>query len=74
MMFPRAGLFQIVTFTTDPRRGNPAFVLSDVGDASNSALASVCNLLNKEVVAVVDGPGEEEPRLRFYSCHSTRHG
>jgi predicted PhzF superfamily epimerase YddE/YHI9 len=67
MRLQSAGLFQVVTFATDPRRGNPAFVLSDVGDASDGTLASVCDLLGKEVVAVVDGPAQEEPRLRFFT-------
>ena len=74
MTFSRAGLFQVVTFASDPRRGNPAFVLSDVGNASDSVLASVCGLLNKEVVAVVDGPGEDEPRLRFYTPEGLHFG
>jgi predicted PhzF superfamily epimerase YddE/YHI9 len=74
MTFSGVGLFQVVTFATDPRRGNPAFVLSDVGDASDSALASVCDLLGKEVVAVVDGPGEEEPLLRFFTPEGPHFG
>lgn len=74
MMPPKAGLFQIVTFAADPRRGNPAFVLSDVGDASDEALASVCGLLNREVIAVVDDPAGEEPLLRFFTPEGAHFG
>ena len=63
----RTNLFQIVTFATNPFRGNPAFVLSEVGDTPDSALMEVCNLLRVEVIAVVDGPGEQEPGLRFFT-------
>jgi predicted PhzF superfamily epimerase YddE/YHI9 len=74
MMFPSADLFQVVTFAADLRHGNPAFVLSEVGDAPDSVLASVCGLLNREVVAVVDRLTDEEPLLRFFTPEGAHPG
>lgn len=61
----RAGVFQVVTFARALDRGNPAFVLSETGDASDAALAILCTLLRTDLVAVVDGIGGDEPALRF---------
>ena len=49
----RANLFQVVTFAADPLRGNPAFVLSGVGEASDRTLMGACAMLRADVVAVV---------------------
>lgn len=70
----RVGLFQVVTFATDPRRGNPAFVLSDVGNASDEALQNACGMLNTEVIAVVDAAEEDEPLLRFFTRDGAHFG
>jgi PhzF family phenazine biosynthesis protein len=62
-----AGLFQIVTFARDLARGNPAFVLTDPGEASEPSLADLCDTLGAGVLAVVDGVADPEPGLRFFT-------
>ena len=58
----RADLFQIITFASDPQRGNPAFVLRDAGGASDTILAHTCDMLRTDVLAVIDGEA-----LRFFT-------
>jgi predicted PhzF superfamily epimerase YddE/YHI9 len=58
----RVDLFQIITFASDPHRGNPAFVLRDARDASETILASACDMLRTDVLAVIDGHA-----LRFFT-------
>lgn len=78
-MSSRANLYQIVTFATDPRHGNPAFVLSGVGGASDRALATACTILRADVVAVIgEAPGGEvsggETPLRFFTAEGPHPG
>jgi predicted PhzF superfamily epimerase YddE/YHI9 len=64
----QAKLYQVVTFSTDPLHGNPAFVLSDVGDASDRALVAACTILSTDIVAVIgDAQGNVTP-LRFFTA------
>src|SRR6266576_1540977 len=53
LMPPSANLFQIVTFAADPLRGNPAFVLTGVGNASERQLTAACAMLRTDIIAVV---------------------
>jgi predicted PhzF superfamily epimerase YddE/YHI9 len=73
-MFSRANLFQIVTFATDPLHGNPAFVLSGVGGASDRALETTCRILRADVVAVVGEPSADETLLRFFTADGPHGG
>jgi len=66
-MSSRANLFQVVTFATDPRHGNPAFVLSGARDASDQVLTTACALLRADVVAVVGEPSGDDTPLRFFT-------
>jgi PhzF family phenazine biosynthesis protein len=66
-MSSRANLFQVVTFATDPLQGNPAFVLSGAGDASDGALASACSMLRADILAVVGEPSGGSTPLRFFT-------
>lgn len=70
----RAGLFQIVTFTTDLLSGNPAFVLSDPGNASDSVLASMCEVLRTDVIGVIDGQAGSNLTLRFFTAEGIHSG
>jgi PhzF family phenazine biosynthesis protein len=65
----RADLFQVITFASDPHRGNPAFVLRDTGDASETVLARACDMLRADVLAVIDGEG-----LRFFTSQGSHPG
>ena len=67
-MPPLAKLFQVVTFAADPQRGNPAFVLTGVGDASERQLTAACVMLRTDIIAVVgDRTGDNTP-LRFFTA------
>lgn len=65
----RADLYQIITFASDPRRGNPAFVLREAGDASETMLANACDMLRADVLAVIDGRA-----LRFFTPQGSHPG
>jgi predicted PhzF superfamily epimerase YddE/YHI9 len=65
----RADLFQVITFASDPHRGNPAYVLRDAGNASETILASACDILRADVLAVIDGHA-----LRFFTPHGAHPG
>ena len=61
----RARIQQVVTFATDPFRGNPAFVVSLEEDAPAAILRAVAAQLGDGVMAVL-GPREGDAlRLRF---------
>jgi PhzF family phenazine biosynthesis protein len=65
---PLANLFQVVTFAADPLRGNPAYVLTGVGDATQRQLTAACAMLRTDIIAVVgDGTGDGTP-LRFFTA------
>ena len=73
-MSSRANFFQVVTFATNPLRGNPAFVLSDARDASDHALATACAILRADVVAVVGEPSGGVAPLRFFTTDGPHAG
>jgi predicted PhzF superfamily epimerase YddE/YHI9 len=73
-MSSRANLFQVVTFATNPLHGNPAFVLSGAGDASDHALATACAILRADVVAVVGEPSGGVTPLRFFTTDGPHAG
>jgi predicted PhzF superfamily epimerase YddE/YHI9 len=73
-MSSQVNLFQVVTFATDPRRGNPAFVLGDPRDASDHALAAGCAILRTDVVAVVGEPSGGDTPLRFFTAEGPHGG
>ncbi len=64
----QAKLYQLVTFATDLQHGNPAFVVSGVGDASDRTLATVCDFLHADVLAVVGDPQDGVTPLRFFTA------
>jgi PhzF family phenazine biosynthesis protein len=66
-MPPRAHLFQVVTFASDPRRGNPAFVLAGADDATERDLMTVCAMLRTDIVAVVGHAARDGTSLRFFT-------
>lgn len=66
-MTRQANLHQVITFATDPLRGNPASVLSGVAAVPDADIAGLCGLLRPDVVAVVDDVGDETP-LRFFTA------
>ncbi len=69
-----ANLFQVVTFAADPLRGNPAFVLTDVGDVTERQLTAACAVLRTDIIAVVgDGTGDGTP-LRFFTASGPHPG
>jgi len=70
----RANLYQVVTFATDPLRGNPAFVLSGAGGASDRALATTCRILRADVVAVVGESSGADTPLRFFTAEGPHGG
>ena len=63
----RASVYQVVTFAKHPLRGNPAFVLRDVADAPDAALAGISGNLNCDVIAVVGDQTDGEAALRFFT-------
>jgi PhzF family phenazine biosynthesis protein len=73
-MSSHANLFQVVTFATDPRHGNPAFVLGGTRDASDRALATTCAILRADVVAVVGEPSGGDTPLRFFTTDGPHAG
>jgi predicted PhzF superfamily epimerase YddE/YHI9 len=73
-MPPQANLFQVGTFASDPLRGNPAYVLTDVGGATERGLMAACAMLRTDIIAVVgDGTSEGTP-LRFFTRNSPHPG
>jgi predicted PhzF superfamily epimerase YddE/YHI9 len=73
-MAQRARLYQVVTFATDPLRGNPAFVLSEAGEASDRTLISACAILRADVIAVLGQSGGSGTPLRFYTAEGPHPG
>ena len=70
----RANLFQVVTFAADPLQGNPAFVLTGVGEATERQLTTACAMLRTDIIAVVgDGTGDGTP-LRFFTAAGPHNG
>jgi len=73
-MSPRANLFQVVTFATDPLHGNPAFVLSGARGLPDAALMAACTILRTDVVAVLDDATDGITPLRFFTSSGTHGG
>jgi predicted PhzF superfamily epimerase YddE/YHI9 len=66
-MSSKANLFQVVTFARDPLHGNPAFVLSDAGNASDHVLMTACGMLRTDVIAVVGEASGADTPLKFFT-------
>lgn len=64
----RAGIFQVVTFATEPFRGNPAFVLTVDGDVPDRVLQQVAAQLKEDVLATLRPIGEGRARLLFHTA------
>jgi len=62
-----ARLFRVVTFSADPLRGNPAYVLTDAAGASDDTLSATSALLGGEIIAVVGGTAVGEIPLNFFT-------
>jgi PhzF family phenazine biosynthesis protein len=73
-MSSQANLFQVVTFASDPLHGNPAFVLSGAGDASDHVLATACTMLRADIVAVVGEPSGGDTPLSFFTPNGPHAG
>ena len=73
-MSSRANLFQVVTFATDPRHGNPAFVLSGVRGIGDAALMAACGILRTDVVAVIGDAADGATPLRFFTSTGAHGG
>src|SRR5215471_6073361 len=52
LMTMHARLFRVVTFSADPGRGNPSFVLTDADGASDRTLTAACAMLGADIIAV----------------------
>lgn len=63
----RAGIHQVVTFATEPFRGNPAFVLSLEQDVPDRVLQQVAAQLKEDVLASLVPIGKERARLLFHT-------
>ena len=58
----RAAVHQVVTFATDPFRGNPAFVLSLEEELPDRVLQQVAAQLREDVLASVQPTGKSSTR------------
>lgn len=70
----KAGLSLVITYATDPRKGNPAYVLTEPGMVSDAVLSGVCELLRAGVIAVIDNVAGSEPTLRFFTADGLHAG
>lgn len=68
----RAGIHQVVTFATEPFRGNPAFVVSLEQDVPDLVLQHLAAQLREDVLASLLPIGKERARLLFHTS-SGRH-
>src|SRR5215831_5667555 len=66
-MTMQAHLFRVVTFSADPGRGNPAFVLTDADGASDRTLAATCAMLGADIIAVAGAEVGGEVPLKFFT-------
>jgi predicted PhzF superfamily epimerase YddE/YHI9 len=66
-MTMRARLFRVVTFSTDPGRGNPAFVLTDADGAGDHTLTAACAMLGADIIAVADAEAGGDVPLKFFT-------
>jgi predicted PhzF superfamily epimerase YddE/YHI9 len=64
----RARIFQVVTFATEPFRGNPAFVLTVDEDVPDRVLQQVAAQLREDVLATLRPTGEGRARLLFHTA------
>ena len=63
----RAELHQVVTFATDPFRGNPACVRSVPDTPAPDVMMGACELLGADVIAVIWAGDGDEPSLGFFT-------
>lgn len=63
----QARLSRIVTFSSDPLGGNPAFVLTDADAASDGTLAATSAMLGTDIIAVVGAEANGEIPLKFFT-------
>ena len=70
----RAGIHQVVTFATEPFRGNPAFVLSLEQDIPDHILQQVAAQLREDVLASVQPTGKGRARLLFHTSSGQHAG
>jgi PhzF family phenazine biosynthesis protein len=70
----RAGIHQVVTFATEPFRGNPAFVLSLEGDVPDHVLQQVAVQLKEDVLASLRPIGRNRARLTFHTASGPHSG
>ena len=63
----RARLFRVVTFSADPGRGNPAFVLTDAEGASDRVLTAACAMLGADIIAVAGTETDGGIALKFFT-------
>lgn len=63
----RAAVHQVVTFATEPFRGNPAFVLSVEEDLPDRVLQQVTAQLREDVLASIRPIGRGRARLLFHT-------
>jgi PhzF family phenazine biosynthesis protein len=68
----RAKIHQVVTFASEPFRGNPAFVLSLDRGAPDPTLQKVAEQLREDVLASLQPAGKGRARLLFHTS-SGRH-
>jgi predicted PhzF superfamily epimerase YddE/YHI9 len=66
-MTMHARLFRVVTFSVDPGRGNPAFVLTDADGASDRSLSAACAMLGADIIAVAGAEAGGEVPLKFFT-------
>ena len=66
-MTMQARLFRVVTFSADPERGNPAFVLTDADGASDRTLTAACAMLGADIIAVAGAEAGGEVPLKFFT-------
>jgi predicted PhzF superfamily epimerase YddE/YHI9 len=66
-MAVKARLCRVVTFSADPEHGNPAFVLTGTGCASDHALAGSCAMLGADIIAVAGTMTHGEIPLKFFT-------
>jgi predicted PhzF superfamily epimerase YddE/YHI9 len=70
----RAELHQVVTFATDPFRGNPAFVLTVPEAPVPAVMMGACELLGADVIAVIAAGEGDEPSLEFFTSSGPHPG
>jgi len=63
----QARLLRVATFSANPLRGNPAFVLTDTEGANDRTMAASCTMLGADIIAVVGTKANGEIPLKFFT-------